>query len=125
MVVCRIYFYMEFLFSQLKKMDVISVTDGKNMGKVCDLTFLFPENKLKGITVTGCKGFRFARADVFIPMSDVVKIGEDVVLVKVGEKPPKPDRPPQYCPPPCQPNCPPNCPPKPNFDPRRNYDDYE
>ena len=107
-------------------MDVVSVTDGKNLGKVCDLSFLFPENKLKGLFVTGCKGFKFTKSDIFIPMSNVVKIGEDVVLVRLGEdKPPKPDCPPQ------KPNCPPNnCPPPfpPNYpprDPRRNFDDYE
>lgn len=135
---------MEFLFSQLKKMDVVSVADGKNLGRVCDLAFYFPEGKIKGFFVTGCKGFKFTKSDVFIPFCDVVKIGEDVVLVKLGkEKPPKgePCPPPQPpCPPPCPPyppNCPPpcppfpsqtNCPPKPNFpppDPRRNFDDYE
>ncbi|MDE7401719.1 MAG: PRC-barrel domain-containing protein [Clostridia bacterium] len=117
---------MEFLFSQLKKMDVVCISDGKNLGKVCDLAFYFPENQLKGLFVTGCKGFKFSKSDVFIPMRDVVKIGEDVILVKLGqEKPPKnppPDKcPPQLnCPPPN--NCRPNCPPPNN---RRNFDDYE
>ncbi len=121
---------MEILFSQLKKMDVVSVTDGKNLGKVCDLAFYFPECRIKGIYVTGCKGFRFSKADVFIPVSDIVKIGEDVVLVKTGQgQPPKDDRPPQ--PPDCRPRpCPPPCPPhgRPDYprpDPRRNFDDYE
>lgn len=126
---------MEILFSQLKKMDVVSVTDGKNLGKVWDLAFFFPEGKVKGFFVTGCKGFKFTKSDMFIPFSDVVKIGEDVVLVKLGkEKPPKGDNcPPQpSCPPPCPPfpSCPPPCPPgggRPPYpaDPRRNFDDYE
>lgn len=130
---------MEFLFSQLKKMDVVSVVDGKNLGKVCDLAFYFPEGQIKGIFVTGCKGFKFSKSDVFIPIANVVKIGEDVVLVKVGQdKPPKCNSPQQdNCPPPppnCRPcpPCPPPCPPPPNFKPnypqpnqRRNFDDYE
>lgn len=142
-VACRIYFYMEFLYSQLKKMDVVSVSDGKNLGRVCDLAFYFPEGTIKGFYVTGSKGFKFTKSDVFIPMCNVVKIGEDVVLVKLGkDKPPKGEP----CPPP-QPNCPPpNCPPQshcppngrppyppqypqqpypPQPDPRRNFDDYE
>lgn len=131
---------MEFLFSQLKKMDVVSIVDGKNLGKVCDLAFYFPESQIKGIYVTGCKGFKFTKSDVFIPICDVVKIGEDVVLVKVGQDKDKPPRvnPPQHdnclpppppnnncrpCPPPnnCRPNCPPPTPPN----PRRNFEDYE
>ncbi|MDE7083933.1 MAG: PRC-barrel domain-containing protein [Clostridia bacterium] len=132
---------MEFLFSQLRKMDVVSVSDGKNLGRVCDMAFLFPEGKIKGFYVTGSKGFKFTKSDVFIPLADVVKIGEDVVLVKTGQgKPPKGEQcpPPQSnCPP--QPPCPPNgrppyppyppqqphCPPFAQTDPRRNFDDYE
>lgn len=108
-------------------MDVVSVSDGKNLGRVCDMAFFFPEGKIKGFFVTGSKGFKFTKSDVFIPISDVVKIGEDVVLVKLGkEKPPKGDNcPPKPPCPPQFPQFPPNCPPCPPPDPRRNFDDYE
>ncbi len=121
---------MEFLFSQIKKMDVVSVNEGKNLGRVCDIAFLYPEFKVKGFFVTGSRGFHFSKSDVFIPVSQIVKIGEDVILVNTSEKPPKPPAG-GKCPPNYQPNCPPNnCPPnchKPNFppDPRRSFDDYE
>lgn len=116
---------MEFTFTQLKQKEVINLNDGKNLGKVCDASFTWPENKFTGITVTGCRGFKFGRQDVFIPVCDITKIGEDTVLVKLGgdkpgDKPPKPPhggRP--NCPPPCPPHCPP-CPPD-----RRSYDEYE
>lgn len=117
---------MEVNFTALKQKDVINLHDGKNMGRVCDLSFSFPENNVLGFTVTGCKGFKFSRQEVFIPIQQVVKIGKDAVLVKVGDgtdrppKPPKPDCPPKHCPPPCPPN---NCPP-PRPD-RRSYDEYE
>lgn len=114
---------MEQTFSDLKKKDVINLTDGKNLGRVCDITFTFPENNVCGFTVTGCKGFRFSKQEMFIPISAVTKIGEDAVLVKLddkNDKPEKPDkRPPKHncCPPPCPPyNCPPD---------RRSYDEYE
>ncbi len=117
---------MEVTFSALKQKDVINLNDGKNMGKVCDLSFSFPENNVSGFTVTGCKGFKFSKQEVFIPIKQVVKIGKDAVLVKIGEEkhdcPPPPPCPPQKndCPPPCPPN---NCPPpRPN---RRSYDEYE
>ena len=125
---------MEVNFTALKQKDVINLNDGKNMGKVCDLSFTFPENNVLGFTVTGCKGFKFSRQDVFIPIKQVVKIGKDAVLVKFGEN--NPDRPPgPDCPPPCPPgNRPPNCLPPNNCPPgnrppqrpdRRSYDEYE
>ncbi len=125
--------YMEQTFSDLKKKDVINLTDGKNLGRVCDITFTFPENNVCGFTVTGCKGFRFSRQEMFIPVSSVTKIGQDAVLVKLGKegKPePRPPRgegacPPNFCPPD---SCPPwnggNPPPRPP-QPRRRYDEYE
>lgn len=142
---------MEQTFNELKKKDVINLIDGKHLGKVCDLTFTFPENHILGITVTGCKGFKFSRQDIFIPIKSVVKIGEDAILVKFGEEckqePPCPPPhngnklpPPNNCPPPqnCYPpnNCPPpqNCCPPNNCRPnngnfnggnRRNFDEYE
>ena len=130
--------YMEFTFSQLKQKDVISLNDGKNLGRVCDITFCYPDNELLGITVTGCKGFRFSKQEIFIPMRQVVKIGADTVLVNGmgGEKcppppPPKPCPPNNYPPNNCPPNNPPpkrppnNCPPN-NCPPdRRSYDEYE
>lgn len=114
---------MEVTFSGLKQKDVINLLDGKNLGKVCDLTFTFPENNVTGFTVTGSKGFKWSKQEIFLPIDCVVKIGDDAVLVKFGKKetpPPKPPKPPQNnCPPPNRP--PQNCPP---FD-RRNYDEYE
>lgn len=133
----RIYFYMEFLFSKLKKLDVICISDGKNLGRFCDVTFTLPDGKIKGFTATGCKGIKFSKSEIFIPLSDIVKVGEDAVLVKTGEKnkkgkgdkhdcpPPDPCR---RCPPPnpCEPFNPCNpCEPFNPCDSRRNFDDYE
>lgn len=128
----RAYFYiMETSFLAIKQKDVINLVDGKHLGKVCDISFSFPENNVLGFTVTGCKGFRFSKQEIFLPIKTVVKIGEDTILVKFGkeEKPDKPDKPPKKpdCPPPCPPPCPPSCspcPPCPPYD-RRNYDEYE
>lgn len=112
---------MEFTFTQLKQKDVINLADGKNLGRVCDITVSFPENNVLGITVTGCRGFRLSKQEVFIPIKQVVKIGEDSVLVRQEQRPPcPPPAPPNNCPPkhpPAQPN---NCPPD-----RRSYDEYE
>ena len=111
---------MEFTFSQRKQKDVINLNDGKNLGRVCDVTYVWPENKLTGITVTGGRGFRFMHQDMFIPVSCIVKIGEDAVLVKTDNGEKCPPKPPKKRP---SDNCPPPCPPYPPD--RRSYDEYE
>lgn len=114
---------METNFSELKQKEVINVIDGKHLGKVCDISFTFPKGDVLGFTVTGCKGFRFSKQEIFLPLKSIVKIGQDAVLVKFGkEESPPPKEPPRYPPQNCPPNGPPNCPPPPN---RRNYDEYE
>lgn len=122
---------MEYLFGTLKKLDVVSVTDGKNLGKLCDISFTLPDGKIIGFFATGCKGFKLTKTDVFIPLSDIVKVGEDTILVKSGKphkdgKPCPPDKQPPRPPecPPCFPDKPPRCPSDcpPNC---RRFDDYE
>ena len=107
-------------------MDVVSINDGKNLGKVCDVAFFYPEGNVKGFFVTGSRGFHFSKTDVFIPLRQIVKIGEDVILVNLNGKPLPPQNGGELpCPP--KPPCPPPCPPKPPCPPdnRRSYDDYE
>lgn len=126
---------MELSYQALKQKDVVSVTDGKNLGKVCDVSLTFPDSDWLGITVTGCKGFKLTnKKELFIPVGQIVKIGQDAILVRTEEKkgckPPKDDcPPPPNCPPP---KCPPKRPPKNPFPPdfpvppdRRDYGEYE
>ena len=59
----------------------------QNLGKVCDISLTFPDNNWLGITVTGCKGFKLTnKKELFIPVGEIVKIGQDAILVKTGEK---------------------------------------
>lgn len=114
---------MEVIFSELKQKEVINVADGRHLGRVCDLSFTFPEGKIIGLTVTGCKGFKFTKQEVFLPLKCIVKIGEDAVLVNLSDDPPP-------CPPPPppgkgQPFCPPPCQPSPPHQSRRSLDEYE
>lgn len=119
---------MEVTFSELKQKDVINLVDGRHLGKVCDMTFTFSEGDVQGFTVTGGKGFRLSRQDIFIPLAAVVKIGKDAVLVNHGDREQEKPAPPKKqgkCPPaPCPPKlCPPPapCPPR----DRRSLDEYE
>jgi sporulation protein YlmC with PRC-barrel domain len=118
---------MEISFNDLKQKDVVSVVEGKHLGKVCDVIFQLPENVICGFYVTGCKGFKFNKQDIFIPICNIVKIGEDVILTNLPDAEQA-----QCCPPPKQkrncrqaPPCPPPQPQNPPYDARRSFDEYE
>ena len=74
---------MELSFSELRAKEVINTQDGRKLGKVCDISLCYPENKWLGIVVPGGKGFG-KKNNLFIELRNIVKIGEDVILVNVG-----------------------------------------
>ena len=75
---------MELTFSELRAKEVINTQDGRKLGKVCDLVLCYPENRWLGVVVPGKRGFAFKKTELFIEMRNIVKIGEDVILVNVG-----------------------------------------
>ena len=82
---------MELSFSELKRKDVINTVDGRRLGRVCDLVFCYPENRILGFVVPS--GGLFKKEEYFIDLKCVVRIGYDVVLVNVGVgKPNAPQR---------------------------------
>ena len=74
---------MEFSYTTIKRMDVVSVSDGRHLGRVCDVMFDYPSGSVRGFYVTGSKGFRLSRQDVFLPLDAIVRIGEDVILTDI------------------------------------------
>ncbi len=72
-------------------MEAVNLADGKRLGRVCDVVFTFPEGKVQGIVVPGGKGFRWGKADLFIDLRCVRKVGVDVVLVDIKAAP-KPEK---------------------------------
>lgn len=73
----------------MKQKQVVNLCDGKQLGRVCDIVFSFPEGAVQGLVAPGGKGLRFGKADLFIDIKNVVKIGVDTVLVEVKSAPPK------------------------------------
>ncbi len=108
---------METSFGELKRKEVVNLLDGKCLGKVCDVVFTWPEGKVQGIVVPGGKGFRWGKADLFIDLKCVKKIGVDVVLVEIRTAA-KPDKKKGKWE---------DCSPEPSRQPpdRRDYGDYE
>lgn len=139
---------MEISYTYLRSKEVVNLTDGKRLGRVCDVVFRYPENVFLGIVVPGNKGFSFKKGDVFIDVKCISCIGEDVILVRAeGLRRAGKSRgkvcPPQGAPSarqgvPCMPGegtpggfAPPLYPPAPTYAPaprgdgRRSFDEYE
>ena len=74
---------MELSFSELRAKEVINTQDGRKLGKVCDIALCYPENKWLGIVVPSGRGFG-KRTDLFIELRNIIKIGDDVILVNIG-----------------------------------------
>jgi YlmC/YmxH family sporulation protein len=74
--------------SDIRQKDVINITNGRRLGTIVDMNFS-PDGRISSIAVPGpfnfVNLFRGTRADVIIPWESIVKIGEDVILVRVVE----------------------------------------
>ncbi|TCP52141.1 YlmC/YmxH family sporulation protein [Tumebacillus sp. BK434] len=76
--------------SDLQAKDVVSLSDGKRLGQVCDLDVDMENGVIRAIIVPG--GGRFLgmfgnSQDIVIPWSSIVKIGADVILVDLRTEP--------------------------------------
>ena len=74
---------MELNFSDLRAKEVINTQDGRKLGRVCDVALCYPENRWIGIIVPGGK-WALKKNELFIDLRNIVKIGEDVILVNIG-----------------------------------------
>ena len=77
-------FSMELSYTYLRTKEVVNVVDGRKLGRVSDVVFCYPENRVTGIVAPGGKSFSFRKSEHFIEMKNIVKIGDDVVLVNIG-----------------------------------------
>ena len=79
---------MELTYNELKKRDVINVTDGRCLGRIIDLRLSFPKGVLVGIVVPGrrVKGIVrfFDKSQLYIDQSRIIRIGGDVILVNIN-----------------------------------------
>lgn len=83
---------METSFTDLRNKQVINVLTGRLLGNVCDIIFDLRCNNILGLIVPGTKStFNFFKPcqEIFVPLSCICKVGEDVILVEVVEPNPK------------------------------------
>lgn len=77
---------MEISFADLKEKEVINIFDGKKLGRIIDITFDGASGQVLGIVLPGIKKFMRKSEDIFVPISNLKKIGEDVLLVKLSHE---------------------------------------
>ena len=101
---------MELTFKDLRKRDVVNITDGACLGRIVDINLTFPSGRFLGVFVPGRRKSFLARLiskdNIYIEERKIIKIGNDVILVNLGisedcanvnlpqEKPRPPKKPP-------------------------------
>ncbi len=70
--------------SELQIKDVVSMLDGKKLGRIVDIE-LNEEGVIKFFVVEPRRFFRFfgTKEEVNVSMNQIKKIGEDVILVEI------------------------------------------
>lgn len=75
--------------SELKRMEVINICDGKRLGFVGDIEFDKCTGKIECLIVPGpgciC-GFLGREKEFIIPFDDICQFGDDIILVEIKEK---------------------------------------
>lgn len=74
--------------SDFQTKEVVNILDGKRLGQISDLEIDLRHGRVEAIIVPGpgkFMGFFSAGNDTVIPWRNIVKIGKDVVLVRLEE----------------------------------------
>ena len=77
---------MESSYLELRCKEVVNVVDGRRLGHIIDVVFNLATACVSGIVVPGEKSFWNVfknGAEFFIPFNQIVKIGEDTILVQI------------------------------------------
>lgn len=73
----------------LRQKEVINVNDGIRLGFVSDVVVDFNGGRIEGIVIPGGRkwfGILGKRSEYVIPWDNIVKIGEDIILVEMDER---------------------------------------
>ena len=77
---------MTILYSELKKKDILEISTGKNLGKVCDLVICKQNGKIQKLIAPGKRCGFLSTENFEIPFDKIVKIGDDAILVDFTER---------------------------------------
>jgi YlmC/YmxH family sporulation protein len=65
--------------------DVVNVSDGKRLGNIGDIEINLTTGKIEAVVISGSGrvlGFFGKDQDIVIPWKNIIKIGQDVILVR-------------------------------------------
>lgn len=71
--------------SEFQIKDVVNVADGKKLGNISDIEINLSNGKIEAIIVSGngrMLGFFGKEEEIIISWKNILKIGEDVILVR-------------------------------------------
>lgn len=74
--------------SEFQQKDVINVANGKKLGNIGDIDINVQNGKINAIIIVGngkVLGFFGRDEEIIIPWTNILKIGEDVILVRMKE----------------------------------------
>lgn len=74
--------------SQFQIKDVVNVSDGKKLGNISDIEININNGKIEAIIISGSGkifGLFGKEEEIVIPWRNILKIGEDVILVRYKE----------------------------------------
>lgn len=78
--------------SELQSKDVVSITDGRKLGHIHDLELDLRDGQIKAVVVPGESrlfGWMSGGKEWVIPWNQIVKIGTDVILVRLDPQTPE------------------------------------
>jgi YlmC/YmxH family sporulation protein len=71
--------------SEFQIKDVVNVSDGKRLGNIGDIEINLSTGKIEAVVISGSGrvlGFFGKENEVVIPWKNIIKIGQDVILVR-------------------------------------------
>lgn len=74
---------MEISYTDLRAKEVVNLQNGGRMGKIVDMIIDSNGKNVLGLVVPGERKIFHASEDIFIPWSNIAKIGSDVILVSL------------------------------------------
>ncbi|MEG1527967.1 MAG: YlmC/YmxH family sporulation protein [Clostridia bacterium] len=77
---------MDITYNELRSKEVINVTDGRRLGRICDIVISSENCVIKGIVVPQERKVFRSKDDLYIPWTQVKRIGDDCILVYVTSK---------------------------------------
>lgn len=75
---------MDISFVDIREKEVINIYDGKKLGHIIDIIFDRQTGRVTGVVIPGIKKFMRKTEDIFVPIDNLKKIGEDVLLIKLA-----------------------------------------